>query len=198
MQLSKACFDQMTSEQIDELLFDESHETPHKADYALLLGTEPTYAVSRAEITASYYAKGGTAHIIATGAAVHDTTGTESAIMCRRLLERGVPADAVTEEPNARDTVGNMICSLGVMYARGDIAKVKSVAVITEPFHMRRSIALARLFLPSYIQVFGYTEHTAEQRRAWRDSERLARCVRTEVEVLSSLARMGWIEDETL
>lgn len=198
MQLSQARFDDMTDEQLDALLFDESHEVLRQADYAILLGTEPTYALRRAEIAASCYAKGGAPHIIATGAAVHDVTETESAVMRRRLLELGVPADAVTEEPDARDTIGNMVCSLGVLYARGNLSEVKRVTIITEPFHLRRSIALAKLFLPSYIQISGYTEGTAKQRLARHGNERLARCVRTEVEILSSLARMGWIEDMTL
>lgn len=195
MLLSEARFEEMTDEQVNALLFDEDNERVRQADYALLLGTEPTYACLRAEIAASFYAQRGTARIVATGAAVSDPTETECAVMRRRLLELGVPAAAIIEEPNALDTIGNMICSLGAIYARGNVTNLRTIAVITEPFHMRRSLALARLFLPRYIQVFGYTEHTAEQRRVWREDARLARSVRTEVSILSALAQQHLIDD---
>lgn len=195
MLLSEVRFEEMTDEQINALLFDRENERVRRADYAFLLGTEPTYARLRAEIAASYYAQGGTTRIVATGAAVSDPTETESAVMRRRLLELGVPADAVIEEPNARDTIGNMICSLGAVCARGNVTDVKTVTIITEPFHMRRSLALARLFLPRYIQVFGYTEHTEEQRLGWRADARLTRSVKTEVSILSALAGRHLIDD---
>lgn len=195
MRISEAYFEQLTDAQIKALLFDESNEVLRHADYAFLLGTEPTYACVRAEIAASYYLRGGTARIVASGAAVSDPTQTECAVMRQRLLTLGVPADAVVDEPHARDTVGNMICSLGAIYARGNVTDVKSVAVITEPFHMRRSLALAKLFLPHYIQVFGYTEHTAEQCLGWRTDARLERSVRNEIALLRSLAQQHLIDD---
>lgn len=195
MYLSETDPSMLTEEEIDRLLFLPEAEQLHESDYAILLGTAPKYAPERAKIAAGYYFGGGTKRVIATGAAVSDPTVTEAEVMRRALLALGVPADAVIDEPHATTTVGNMICSLSVMNELGDVTKIKRITVITEPFHIRRSVALAKVLLPGYVEVYGYTAYTAAQREAWRTDDRLNQCVRNEISVLTGLVRDGVIPD---
>ena len=185
----------LTQEMIDEILFSEPYDKIIKSDYAILLGTDPKYALFRAEIAASFYRKGGTQKIIASGAAVSDNSITESAFLYRELIKLGVPEEAIIEEPYARDTIQNMVFSLAEICKRELVTEVESVTVITEPFHMRRAMGLANALLPRFFKIYGYTEGIVRQREAWKSDERLNCCVNTEISILRQLIENGRIED---
>jgi len=186
----------MTPEEIDRVLFAAPQETPADCDAALLLGTAPVYAAKRAEIAASLWHRANAELIVASGGAVSDKTVRECAVMKQTLLALGIPEERILEEPDAFDTVGNMICSLYALYRRGLAGGIRRVAVVTEPFHMRRSLLLAQQLLPRYLTVFGYTEGTAAQQAAWKDGGRTEECVRGEIHWLREFAARGLIADE--
>ncbi len=186
----------VTQEQIDKILFSELHETVQKSDYAIVLGTSPEYALVRAEIAASFYKKGGAEKMIVSGAAVSDKNITEGAFLHGELLRLGVPDGAIIEEAHAYDTIQNMTCSLTEICKRMDIMAVESITVITEPFHLKRALCLAKLLLPKFIKIYGYTEGTFRQREAWKTDERLKKCVKNEIIILQQLIKKGRIEVE--
>lgn len=184
----------MNTDKTDEILFAENYGEVIKSDYAILCGTAPEYAVARAEIAASFYKKGGADKIIASGAAVSSPV-TECSVLKRELIKLGVPEEAVIEEPRAFDTIQNMTCSLTEICKRTDITQVENVTVITEPFHMKRALCLAKMLLPSFIKVYGYTEGADRQREEWKTDERLNKCVNNEIIILKGLKEKGLIED---
>lgn len=186
---------ELSRDRIDEILFSERWDKVVKSDYAILLGTDPKYATFRAEIAASFYTKGGARSIIASGAAVSDKSVSESAFLRQELVKLGVPEEAIIEEARAYDTVQNMVFSLAEICKREDVTQVKSVTVITEPFHMRRALCLADMLLPKFLKIYGYTEGIARQREAWKDDERLKKCVNNEILILRRLIAKGLIED---
>lgn len=196
MKLSQIKDFQMTPDGIDRVLFGRRYETPADCDAVLLLGTAPAYAAKRAEIAASLWHKASVGIIVATGGAVSDKTVRECEVMRRALMACGVPETAILEEPDAFDTVGNMICSMAALYRRGRVAGIRRVTIVTEPFHMRRSLLLAQSLLPRYLTVAGYTEGTEEQRAAWKTDDRLAGCVAGEMRWLCEFAARGLIADE--
>lgn len=185
----------MSRDRIDEILFSERWDKVVKSDYAILLGTDPKYATFRAEIAASFYRKGGTQTIVASGAAVSDKSITESAFLHQELVKLGIPEKAIIEEARAYDTIQNMVFSLAEICKREDVTQVKSVTVITEPFHMRRALCLANVLLPKFLKIYGYTEGIARQREAWKNEERLKKCVNNEILILRQLTAKGLIED---
>ncbi len=187
--------DCLTEAQIDSVLFDDCTETAVKSDFALLLGTDPKFAAIRADIAAAYYRLGGTEKIIVSGAAVWNDKITESAYLRNELQARGVPDCAVIEEPNAYDTMQNMVYSLAEICKRCDVTRVNSVTVITEPFHMRRSLYLAKMLFPAFIRVNGFTQKIKSQRKAWKSDLRLNRCVKNEITILKDMIERGMIED---
>lgn len=195
MFLSQMKAEAITQEQIDEILFSEKFDRAVKSDYAILLGTAPKYASCRAKIAASFYRKGGTQKIIASGAAVSDKDITESAFMISELIKFGVPAEAIIEEPHAFDTIQNMTCSLTEICRRTNIMDVESITVVTEPFHVKRAVCLAELLLPKFISIYSYTEGLAQQRKEWKTDERLNNCVKNEIIILRRLIAKGRIKD---
>lgn len=183
----------MNFDKIDEILFSQNYANAVKSDYAILCGTAPEYACVRADIAASFYKKGGAEKIIASGAAVTNKDITESEFLRRELIKRGVPAEAVILEPHAYDTIQNMTCALTEICKRTDIMQVTKITVITEPYHMKRALALAKILLPTFIEIYGYTEGTEVQCKAWKFDERLKKCVENEIEILKRLAEKGRI-----
>lgn len=73
--------------------------------------------------------------------------------------------------------------------------QVKSITVITEPFHMKRALYLAKILLPRFIKIYGYTEGVAKQRGQWKTDERLNSCVKNEITILQQLAEKMQIKD---
>ncbi len=195
MRLSEADPSSLTDEQIDQLLFFMDTESVRECDVAVLLGTAPKYAIHRAKVGALFYSLGGAERMIVTGAAVTDPTVTECEVMRRELVTQGVPQAAIIDEPHATTTAENMVYSLGAMSALGDVTRIRRVTVITEPFHIRRSLALAKAIFPRYMEVYGFTGSLREQRDAWKFDERLNRSVKNEISVLRGLIRDGVIAD---
>lgn len=179
---------------VDKVLFSENYEKAMKSDFAIVCGTAPEYAKIRAKIAASFYKKGGTEKIIVSGAAVSDKSVTECSVLRDELIKLGVPSEAIIDEPRAYDTIQNMTCSLTEICKRTDIMQVESITVITEPFHIKRALCLAKILLPQFIKVYGYTEGVAEQRKAWESDERLKNCVENEIKILTQLAEKGRVK----
>lgn len=188
----------MCSDKIDEILFSGNYGKIVESDYAVLCGTAPEYAHIRAAIAASFYKKCGTKFIIASGAAVSDKSVAECSCLKKELVKLGVPESAVIEEPNAFDTIQNMTCSLTEICKRTDIMKVENITVITEPFHIKRALNLAKILLPEFIKIHGYTEGVEIQRRDWKTDERLNNCVKNEIKILKQLYEKGRIKDITI
>lgn len=185
----------MDLDKIDAILFSENYGKAVKSDFAIVCGTAPEYAITRAEIAASFYKKGCTEKIIASGAAVSDKSVTECSVLKNELIKLGIPEEDVIEEPRAYDTIQNMTCSLTEICKRTDIMRVESITVITEPFHIKRAFLLAKMLFPEFIKIYGYTEGVAFQRKAWKTDERLNKCVKNEMEILKQLIDKGRIED---
>ena len=195
MYLSQTDVNALTDAQIDGILFSGLNETVYKSNFAILCGTSPEHVRIRTDIAFKYYKNGGAPYIVLSGSAVADKTVRESSAMYRQLIKAGVPDEALITEPCACDTIQNMTCSLTAVCKRTDIMEAESIAVITEPFHLRRALAVAKLLLPAFINVFGYTSGVREQRILRRTDERLKKCVRNEIKILKDLISKGRIQD---
>ncbi len=186
MKLSEFDFESnwLSDEQLEKLIFSQRHETVSPCDFAIVLGTEASRAKKRAKMGADFYRKGGAPKIIVSGAPYQDDEGTrkrECDIMRDTLLSEGVPQEAILMEDKARNTAENMIFSyaLAVENSRNDFA-VGKVAIVTESCHMWRSLILAKLFMPSFVDVIGYATDWDEQKQAFREGGLVYRNCRTE------------------
>jgi uncharacterized SAM-binding protein YcdF (DUF218 family) len=134
-------------------------------DVALLLGGPAAQCRIRSAAAAELYHAGRTRYILATGGMpvpLYGQTLTETEQMTRHLLKAGVPRSVILQEGEARDTHENMI--YGVLQIRRQLRfrNVARVCVVTSHDHLRRSMELARFYLPKTVEVSGYAANRPE------------------------------------
>ena len=93
----------------------------------------------RVEEAARLYAEGLAPLVLFTGGAAH--SAAEAPAMARRAEELGVAREAILIEDSSSTTAENARFSAEILRSRG----VRSVWVISQPFHLRRGRRLFRL-----------------------------------------------------
>jgi uncharacterized SAM-binding protein YcdF (DUF218 family) len=133
---------------IDRALARVSNTTRDHFDVLIVLGT-PADAdgnpspreLARVTEAVQEYERGVASRIIFTGGAVANRF-VEAHVMARTAEAQGIPASAVLEDPQARDTMENTCNALGIMRSHG----WESAEVISSPSHLPRvGLILSRL-----------------------------------------------------
>ncbi len=105
----------------------------------LLPGGEPSGSLrARAEAGAALFHRGVAPVIVTTGSS-HEQPPGEAVVAARILRERGVPPDAIRMEEKSRNTDGNFAYSVS-------LCPGPRIYVVTEPFHIARSLRIARVY----------------------------------------------------
>lgn len=166
------------------------------APVALLLGGNPNNAIPRAKAAAELYHTGRVSYLVPSGGVKWDFFGeqvSEANYMKRVLMENGVPEEAVILENEARTTKENMIYGTLQINRRLKFEKVDHVIIVTSRSHMKRSIALAKAFLPRKVTVSAYpADHEAtiagltDSTGAW---------IAKELDLIKGLVDSGVVED---
>ncbi|MBR5314638.1 MAG: YdcF family protein [Clostridia bacterium] len=155
--ISQQDVDSLTLEQVADIVFGIENSEPETSDFALLLGCRPGFCEVRALQAAKIYRDGKVGYVMPSGGAewqIQDRgVMTEAAYMSEILKENGVPEEAILLENEARSTKENLIYGTLQMNRRLKIQNVKSVCIVTEAYHMRRSLGLAKLFLPRSLKI---------------------------------------------
>ena len=87
------------------------------------------------------YRSGSAQHLIMTGGAAHNAF-TEAHVMARFALSQGVPADAILEEDQARNTIQNIFYSAEIMHQHG----WSSAEIVSSPSHLPRVSLIVKTF----------------------------------------------------
>lgn len=107
---------------------------------ALVLGAGPgsDYFEDRLKAAAELYKAGKVSHFLVSGEGdPQDPYGSETALMQQGLVRLGVPKSAIT-----RDDAG--FRTLDSMARARQVFGLKSIIIVTQPFHLPRSIYLAQ------------------------------------------------------
>ena len=198
MYLSKADADGLSKKAAEDVVFNKLVTVKEKCDAALVLGTGLKGAKRRAETAAAYYKEGLFDKIISTGGNEHKIGSEkikESVFIKKTLVENGVKKSDVICENRARNTPENMIFSLAELSLKTDVLSLKKIAVVTEPFHLRRSLILARAFFPSYIDICGYADGLEEDKKNWSCDKTLINLVYGEIKLIKQLILCGVTAD---
>ena len=167
-------------------------------EYAILLGTSPANAIERSLGAAKLYNKGRIKYIVASGGVKWEHNGkeqTEAEIMAQILKENGVPSDAIIIENEATTTRENMIYATLQINRKCKFHTVDEVMVITSLSHMKRSLALAKAFLPRKVTAYGYPVFQEESIGEWLSSNEGLNTVDQELRLLKRLADDRIIDD---
>lgn len=168
------------------------------APVALLLGTEPIKAIWRAKAAAALYRAGRVQYVVPSGGVKWEYEGeqvSEAELMTRVLLENGVPREAIILENEARTTKENMIYGTLQINRALSFTKVDRVIIVTSVEHVKRSVALAKAFMPRKAKILSYAAYPDVPPMQWIASEENVRFIDHEIKMLRALAQCALIED---
>lgn len=195
---------EVTKEYIASMPFEEKYnfvcgdivDDGMSAPVALLLGGNPNNAIPRAKAAAELYHSGRVSHIVPSGGVEWDFFGeqvSEAHYMKRVLMENGVPEEAIILENEARTTKENMIYGTLQINRKLRFEKVDHVIIVTSRSHMKRSIALAKAFLPRKVSVSAYPANHEAIIAGMPESE--GKWIAKEFDLIKGLVDSGLVED---
>ena len=98
----------------------------------------------RLEVAVRYHERNPYAVIIVSGGQGYREPYPESYVMARFLIEAGVPAEQILMEASSTSTFTNMLYSRDIIETYIEPGTNPTIAVITNDFHMFRSVSFAR------------------------------------------------------
>ena len=165
----------LSSEKKEEIVFGGVTQDFCETDVVLLLGGPLEMMRARALSAVGLYKAGKVKYIIPTGAPENETEFgklSECKYMVQILLSEGVSPDCIIEENSALTTVENMIFGALQIQRNLGFKNVKKVTIVSSYSHMKRSILLAKTFLPKYVTVYGYhSTDDGEGPKNWLNSK---------------------------
>ena len=147
------------------------------AEIAILLGSRPEYARERALAAAELYRTGRVKYIVPSGGVEWECPDgkirTEAIYMKEIMMEKGVPEDAIVLENEARTTKENMIYAALQINRKTHFYSDKRVIIVTSINHMKRSLALAKSFLPRFVEeISAYPSYPPKGKAEWLAEQR--------------------------
>ena len=184
-----------------KLILENIEDSGQACEYALLLGMDTSEAIVRATYAAELYRKGRVRRIISSGGVLREYNGkmvSECHIMADVLMKNGVPSDAIIIEDRATTTRENMIFGTLLLNRATRLAGVDKLTVITSVWHMKRSLGLARCFLPRKVRAIGAPAPLPCDESAWLASVENRVIVDNEIRFLKDLQDNKIIEEKDI
>ena len=186
----------LPEESVNSIVFGNWTDTEASGEVAFVLGGNPKVLSERARIAAALYGSGRVAYLMPCGGVEWDTDKgrmTEAAYLGLRLKELGVPEEVILLEDQSRTTHENMVCGTLLTMRILKMKNVRRIFIVTSPSHLRRSLALAELYLPRMVKVAGYTDLSGpEGPENWKKDPFYADRVYREAELLYTAVHRGW------
>ncbi len=197
-EIEKKALLSMTPEQKYDFVCGDVRDDGMSAPVALLLGGNPNNALPRAKAAAELYRSGRVPFIVPSGGVEWNVGGemiSESHYMKRILMESGVPEEAIILENEARTTKENMIYGTLQINRKLRFEKVDHVIIVTAQWHMKRSIALAKAFLPRKVSISAYPALPEMTRAEQIASPEVIEFCTNEISLIKGLVDSGLVED---
>lgn len=162
MKVSQIPMEQLTElsiEAITKIVYGGEAEKLEKCCAALVLGGNPRALMERAEAAAELYHRGLVEYLLPTGGVKWDTDRgrmSEAEYLTMLLENLQVPAEAILMENQATTTRENMIYCTLLMERRIKPRGNYGVYIVTSPSHLRRSMVLAKLYMPRNAALLGH------------------------------------------
>ncbi len=190
---------ELSDEQVTRIVYDGPPTGSEHAVAALVLGGPAKEMGERALSAATLYRVGLAPCLIPTGGVRRLTKEgemTESEYLARQLAMYNVPEDAILPENEATTTRENMLFGSVLLERALKPRGAFAVYIVTSAYHLRRSMALARLYLPRTALVLGDgVPNIGGSRDEWMNSPYWTFHVRNEVRLLKGMADCGEIDD---
>ena len=112
---------------------------------------------------------------------------SECYFMVRILKENGVPETAIIAENNAFTTRENMIFGTLMLNRVTKLVDINEIMIITSAWHMKRSLALAKCFLPRKVSPIGGPAPLPCNAEQWIESKENLELVDNEIKYIKRL-----------
>ncbi len=181
-----------------ELVCGETADCQKSCQIGLLLGGKPKRAVYRAHAAAKLYHEGRVSYIVPSGGVIWEYEGvecSEAELMTKILLEDGVPKEAIIMENEAQTTRENMIYGTLRINRKTKFKGIDEVLIITSFWHMKRSLALAKTFLPRKVTPCAYPVFPSEDKDTWLLSDENRERLEQEIKIMKGLVTNNLIDD---
>ena len=169
-----------------------------RGEFALLLGTSHEHSVERALAAAKLYNSGRVGYVLPSGGVRWEHEGemvSEAEFMSEILLREGVPEDAIILENEATTTRENMIYGTLWINRKTKFNDVDSIIIVTTLVHMKRSLALARAFMPRKVRISAYPSYPGEDKETWLSRAENMLMLDTELSIIKELVDNRIVED---
>lgn len=167
MLVSKITEENLTTELIDQLLFQGLADTGDNADCIIVLGNIKA-SKYRVPVAVDAYNAGRASKILLCGGKLREfSTGncSEAAHMRNTALALGVSAEDVIMENASRNTVENILFAMIELQRKFGLNNVRRVLLVTTAYHMRRSLEIARHLFPKHINIIPLPANDTNTRR---------------------------------
>ncbi len=144
----------LSNEIIDKILYEGLDDARDNGDCIMVLGSikAPKYRIPKA---VSIYQDKRANKIVLCGGKIRETENglmSEAKIMKRKALEFGIPDGDMLLEELSMSTKENMICASLILERAFTLSNINKILLVTTNYHMRRSLLMAQIYLPSWIK----------------------------------------------
>lgn len=155
MLVSKITEENLTTEVIDRLLFQDLEDTGDNAECIIVLGSLKA-SKYRVPVAVDTYKDGRASKIVLCGGKLREfSTGrcSEAEHMYNTALALGASAKDVIIENASLNTVENILFAMIALQRTFGLNNIHRVLLVTTAYHMRRSLEIARYLFPKHIAI---------------------------------------------
>jgi hypothetical protein len=165
-------------------------DEPRQADLALVFGhSDPDVSRRRARHAAALFHQGFARLLLLCGGPHATADGTPEADgMARQARALGVPEGAILLERTSRSTYDNVRNALALLREGGLLPGVRTMLLVSCPWHMRRVLLLARYIFPSEVRLLCCPHQECCTEQTWPGSPECRGFIRAELRLLARLA----------
>jgi uncharacterized SAM-binding protein YcdF (DUF218 family) len=170
-------------------------DDPEAAELAIVFGhSEPRVAAARAKHAARLFLRGLAPTLLLSGGR---TTAAESEaeLMARACVGWGVPRERLLLEERSRTTFENAERSLELLAAQRLLDGLRTVLLVSCPWHMRRVLLTMRGAFPAHVRFLCCPHDRGCTAATWRESAECSARVTTERELLRRFLDAGLLRE---
>lgn len=160
---------------IDKILFEGFEYSGECTDCAMVLGSMKA-STYRVPVAVDLYNKDKVNKVLLCGGKFRETAQgmmTEAQIMKNKAIELGVKEEDILLEENSMTTKENIICSILPLEREYKLSNLRKIILVTTHYHMRRSMLMAKTYLPNWIEVIPCpAEDVNTNRENWYTNEK--------------------------
>ena len=198
MKVSELNYSDITLDIVDKVLFEGIEDAGLSGDCIMVLGSKLANKYRVPKAFELYLANRSDKILLSGGKIIETEYGnlSEADSMKNKLLELGVSPDDIIIENVSQSTKENFVCSLLPLERAFNLINIKRLLLVTTRYHIRRSMLMAKSFLPKWIEISPCpADDTNTLRHNWFLNEKNSKLAKDESYKIVCYVREGTIPD---